>query len=86
MPRYVSPKEYTELYPGVGIETVKKMLRVGKLKGYIDEDSNKQYSHYYILIDDNDGVPYTTEYVESLKTKIAKYEEKFKSIGQIATF
>ncbi len=85
MSRYVSPKEYTELYPGVGIETVKKMLRTGKLKGYIDEDSDKQFSHYYILIDDNDGVPYTTEYVESLKAKIAKYEEKFKNIGQIAT-
>ena len=42
MSRYVSPKEYTELYPGIGQETVKKMLRAGKLEGYIDEDSDKK--------------------------------------------
>lgn len=85
MPRYVSPKEYTELYPGVGIETVKKMLKAGKLNGFVDEDPDKQYSHYYILIENSSEVPYTTEYVESLKATIAKHEEKLKSIGQIAT-
>lgn len=83
MSRYVSPKEYTELFPGIGQETVKKMLRTGKLKGYIDEDSDKQYSHYYVLVDDNCGVPYTAEYVEGLKATIAKYEERFKNIKQI---
>lgn len=84
MPRYISPKEYTELYPGVGQETVKKMLRTGKLEGYIDEDTDKKYSHYYILVHDDENVPYTNEYVEGLKSKLAAYEEKFKTISQIS--
>ena len=83
MPRYVSPKEYTELYPGIGQETVKKMLRAGKLEGYIDEDTDKKYSHYYILIHDDENIPYTNEYVESLKAKVAKYEEKFESAKKL---
>ena len=83
MSRYVSPKEYTELYPGIGQETVKKMLRAGKLEGYIDEDSDKKYSHYYILIHENGDVPYTSEYIESLKAKLAKYEEKFESAKKL---
>lgn len=83
MPRYVSPKEYTELFPGIGQETVKKMLRTGKLEGYIDEDTDKKYSHYYILIHENKNIPYTNEYVESLKATIVKYEEKLASVKQI---
>lgn len=83
--RYVSPKEYVQLFPGIGVETVKKMLREEKLNGYIDKNSKGKYSHYHIFIDDTRQIQYTDEYIRSLEVKIAKYEEKFKMLFSILT-
>lgn len=83
MARYVSPEKYRQMYPGIGVETIKKMLRSGKLAGYIDDDPDTKFTHYYILIDENNDNNYTTEYVKMLENKVAKYEEKFESVVKI---
>lgn len=83
MARYVSPEKYRQMYPGIGVETIKKMLRTGKLAGYIDEDSETKFTHYYILVDENENSSYTKEYVKMLESKVAKYEEKFESVVKI---
>lgn len=31
MAKYVSPEKYRKMYPGLGTETIKKMLQTGKL-------------------------------------------------------
>lgn len=81
--RYISPQKYIQLFPGIGVETVKKMLREGKLNGYINKNSESKYPHYHILINDNSTSQYSDEYVKELESKLAKYEEKFKIISQI---
>ena len=83
--QYVSPSEYKKMNPdlGIGVETIKKMLRTGKLEGYIDEDPDGKFTHYHVLVDDNKS-RYSEEYVKSLEAQLAKYEEKIRSINTIS--
>ena len=82
--QYVSPEKYKKMNPnlGLGVETIKKMVRTGKLEGYIDEDPDSKFAHYYVLIDDNNS-RYSEEYVKNLESQIAKYEEKLESAKKI---
>lgn len=84
--QYVSPERYKRMNPnlGIGVETIKKMIRSGKLEGYIDDDPDTKFVHYYVLVNDNKS-RYSEEYVKELESKIAKYEEKIKSINTLST-
>ncbi|MBO5179311.1 MAG: hypothetical protein J6B87_03075 [Clostridia bacterium] len=80
---YVSPERYRKMYPGMGVETIKKMLRAGKLEGYIDEDPDTKFAHYYILVKKDNDSQYSQEYVKKLEATVAKYEEKFESAKKL---
>ena len=83
MAKYVSPEKYRQMHPGVGIETIKKMLRTGKLKGYIDEDPETKFNHYHILVDESEQFQYSREYVEKLIAENASLKEKIRSVNSI---
>lgn len=85
MAQYVSPEKYRQMHPGVGVETVKKMLRTGKLKGYIDNDPETKFTHYHILVDENEQIQHSREYVEKLIAENASLKEKIKSINTLST-
>ena len=82
--KYISPEKYRKMYPGIGIETIKKMLRNGKLAGYIDEDPDTKFTHYYILVDENGNSKYSEEYVKELERKLACVEEKLRNVNVIS--
>lgn len=84
MAKYVSPEKYRQMNPGIGIETIKKMLRTGKLKGYIDEDPETKFTHYHILVEENEQFQYSREYVENLLAENAALKEKIRTINSIS--
>ena len=84
MARYVSPEKYRKIHPGIGVETIKKMLRAGKLAGYIDEDPETKFTHYHILVDESEEFQYSREYVEQLIAENASLKEKIRSINSIS--
>ena len=84
MAKYVSPEKYRQMNPGIGIETIKKMLRTGNLKGYIDEDPETKFTHYHILVEENEQFQYSREYVENLLAENAALKEKIRSINSIS--
>lgn len=69
--RYVSPEEYKKLHPGIGIATIKRMLRNKELQGYIDQEPGVKIPHYHILVDDNVGTIYSEDYVRKLEEENA---------------
>lgn len=82
--KYISPEKYRKMYPGLGVETIKKMLRTGKLSGYIDEDPNTKFAHYYILVDENVNNSYSKEYTESLIAENASLKEKLRMVNSVS--
>lgn len=82
--KYISPEKYRKMYPGLGVETIKKMLRAGKLAGYIDEDPDTKFAHYYILIDEKESNSYTKEYTESLIAENASLKEKLRMVNSVS--
>jgi len=67
---------------GIGVEGAKKMLKQGKLKGFIDEDSTKSFVHYKILIENN-GCSYTNEYVKHLENEVARLKATMLNASRI---
>lgn len=85
---YISPAEYRRRNPKLNLSeaTIKKMIRTGELKGYIDNDNGASYAHYHILVTENEEEGgYTNEYVESLKEEIGKYKALLSSINSISS-
>lgn len=85
MSKLISPEEYKRLHPDskVGVETIKRMIKSGEMKGIVSQNGDK-LPRYYVEIDENEESGYSKEYVLGLQRTIAAYEEKFKTISQIS--
>lgn len=82
---YISPSEYKKMHPGLGIETIKAMVRAGTLEGYCETEEGRKYGRYHILVDDNDESRYTEEYVKKLEAENAGLKAIIASASKILT-
>lgn len=83
MKRYVSPAEYQKLHPGIGIATIKRMIKNKELPGYIDQELGIKIPHYHILIDDNVGTIYSEDYVKKLEEENASLRATIMNASKI---
>ena len=88
MGRHVSPQEYKKLHPesNLGIEGIKKAVRTGKIRGFVEEGTDKKYAHYHVWIDDDEDKEkaYTNECIESVIRENEELKTKLRMICDVA--
>lgn len=84
MKTWLSPKEYHDLHPGLGIETIKKMVRTGELEGYISNNGSK-IPRYFIKNGPSNEGNFSKEYVESVIRENAELKMQLATIKNIVT-